>query len=442
MGKYDFELNMEENNTNPIIINQISEETEVLEFGSANGRLTKYLTEMKKCKVDIVEIDEESGRQASRYARHFCVGKVDGDIEKYNWAELLKGNQYDYIIFADVLEHLSNPKKVLISCKDFLKTEGKLLISIPNIAHNAILANLCKDRFDYKETGLLDYTHVHFFTYHSARQLFDEIEMEVVNEDAVYHSIEETEFQLSYANLSENIRSIISRHSMGNVYQFVFTLARQGRLESRLIPINNYCYFAKIYYIPIIEDDFLEENSIVIPIDVNQTSFNIPLNKNIKGLRIDPINVPAFMQIDSIEIEQENEIHNATFITNAVCFEEDKVYITDENFQILIKDIQGGVESVRCNFKYLYYDMGCFSMIKQHWIENQREVSDRINTIYHEKEKIENRIIYIENEKSELLCQMNEIETQKLSYAEELKIIYNSRSWKMIQFIRKMFGRK
>ncbi len=64
MGNYDFSLDLESQNTMFVINNWIQPNSQVLEFGSANGRLTKYLSEEKKCDVTIVEFDMESGKDA------------------------------------------------------------------------------------------------------------------------------------------------------------------------------------------------------------------------------------------------------------------------------------------------------------------------------------------------------------------------------------------
>ena len=101
LSKYDFEFDVYEENTLSWIARKIEKESHVLEFGAANGRLTKYLSIEKKCIVDIVEIDEESGNEAAEYARTAYVGKVNGDIENYHWIN--PNVKYDYVIFADVL---------------------------------------------------------------------------------------------------------------------------------------------------------------------------------------------------------------------------------------------------------------------------------------------------------------------------------------------------
>ena len=125
MGDYDFRLDLNTRNTMSLINRWIDRETVVLEFGPANGRLTKYLKEEKSCAVTIVEIDAESGREASAFAEQSFIGKKEGNIENYCWMKTSR--KYDYIIFADVLEHLSNPKDVLKNCCSVLKEQGKIL---------------------------------------------------------------------------------------------------------------------------------------------------------------------------------------------------------------------------------------------------------------------------------------------------------------------------
>ena len=137
MGKYNFNFDIYEEDTLSWIAAEIGEKSNVLEFGAANGRLTKYLSQRKECIVDIVEIDEESGGEAAEYARKALLGNIEGDIEQYKWLEL--DEQYDYVIFADVLEHLVNPQEVLKRCKSIIKDDGKILVSVPNISHNSII---------------------------------------------------------------------------------------------------------------------------------------------------------------------------------------------------------------------------------------------------------------------------------------------------------------
>lgn len=75
MGNYDFELDLKSVNTMSVINEWIKKETNILEFGPANGRLTKYLKYEKNCTVTIVELDEESGKEAKQFATKSYIGK-------------------------------------------------------------------------------------------------------------------------------------------------------------------------------------------------------------------------------------------------------------------------------------------------------------------------------------------------------------------------------
>lgn len=134
LGKYNFDLELIHQNSLLLILEQVQTNSLVLEFGPANGRLTKYLKEELGCKVYLAELDEQAGREALAYGEDLVVG----DIENYEWLTRYRDIRFDYLIFADVLEHLRNPLDVLVQAKLLLKEDGSVLLSVPNFAHNAI----------------------------------------------------------------------------------------------------------------------------------------------------------------------------------------------------------------------------------------------------------------------------------------------------------------
>src|SRR5574338_298749 len=161
MGKYTHLLDIDGHNSAAMILKNVAPNSKVLEFGPASGYMTEYLKETLNCEVHIVEINEQDGLEASQFAKTALIGPVDGDIENYNWTNI---EPYNYIIFADVLEHLYNPWQVLQASTTLLKEDGSILISIPNISHNSVIIDLINGKFDYRELGLLDSTHIRFFT--------------------------------------------------------------------------------------------------------------------------------------------------------------------------------------------------------------------------------------------------------------------------------------
>jgi 2-polyprenyl-3-methyl-5-hydroxy-6-metoxy-1,4-benzoquinol methylase len=153
------------------VVNRFIEDgREILEFGSAAGYFTRFLKQERGATVDIVELDSRCAGQAAAYARRCCVG----DIEQYDWQGAFSGEQYDYILFADVLEHLRDPWHVLKASAGMLKPGGRIVVSVPNIAHAQILASLYNNDFSYADVGIMDRTHLRFFTADTLRQMIEE----------------------------------------------------------------------------------------------------------------------------------------------------------------------------------------------------------------------------------------------------------------------------
>ncbi len=82
----------------------------------------------------IIELDTESGTEAAKYADRALIGEIEGNIESDHWLKKLQGSTFDYIIFADVLEHLHNPAGILARATGLLSANGSIIVSIPNIA--------------------------------------------------------------------------------------------------------------------------------------------------------------------------------------------------------------------------------------------------------------------------------------------------------------------
>ena len=91
----------------------------------------------------------------------------------------IKEKSCDFILFFDVLEHLTKPDEIINKLRKYLKDDGYIVASIPNVMHYTILQNLLIDgNFTYTETGLLDYDHKHLFTYNEIWRLFNSLGFE------------------------------------------------------------------------------------------------------------------------------------------------------------------------------------------------------------------------------------------------------------------------
>ncbi|MDR0319816.1 MAG: class I SAM-dependent methyltransferase [Rickettsiales bacterium] len=144
----------------------------VLDIGCACGDLGKLLHDTKKCKVVGLDYNQESVDIAKATG---CFEQCErADMDNFKAADLAHLGKFDFIVMGDVLEHLRDPMATLAKLRESLEPGGAFALSIPNIAHASVKAALLCDRFDYKDVGLLDRTHIHFFTWNSiARELAD-----------------------------------------------------------------------------------------------------------------------------------------------------------------------------------------------------------------------------------------------------------------------------
>jgi SAM-dependent methyltransferase len=157
------------------ILNVVGREKEpvrILDVGAASGYLGK-MWRSSGHQVAGIDYDAAAAEEARQYYGDFQVA----DIERF---EFPWRGEFDYIVFADVLEHLRDPAAVLRRCIPALKESGKLVISVPNIANWIIRLGLLFGKFDYMDRGILDRTHLRFFTLRSLNQLMGEVSCEVL----------------------------------------------------------------------------------------------------------------------------------------------------------------------------------------------------------------------------------------------------------------------
>jgi O-antigen biosynthesis protein len=221
--KYDFDLDMNSLNSNSVILKNIQQHSNVLEIGCAQGRMTRYLHSVLNCTVNVVETEFLS-EDLRKYVNTYFDGPEFGNIEKDYWHCSPNIKNMDYVILADVLEHLHNPQKVLENIKKVLKPNGSVWISVPNISHNAVLIDLLQNKFQYRDYGLLDKTHIHFFTRNSLTSMVIDAGFKVNNMIDLINQLECCEFNNSYEQLPCCISDYLKNKPDGEVYQFVWEL--------------------------------------------------------------------------------------------------------------------------------------------------------------------------------------------------------------------------
>jgi GT2 family glycosyltransferase/SAM-dependent methyltransferase/glycosyltransferase involved in cell wall biosynthesis len=190
----------------------------VLELGVATGYLTQYLTEAKGCQVDGVEIDPRMAREARRFCRDLLVG----DLDQLDLLQHFGDRRYDFIVCADVLEHLKHPERVLSQLTQLLALEGRLLVSIPNVAYAGVLMALLHGDFPYRFEGLLDETHLRFFTRRTFDTLLERVGARILSVDPVVLPLERSEFRDYSANTDSALRERFLTLPDAQTYQFIY----------------------------------------------------------------------------------------------------------------------------------------------------------------------------------------------------------------------------
>lgn len=279
------------------IINLIKEDKavplKVLEVGCAcGGTLLEIKNRYKNAQLFGIELNAASAKIASLIAE---VKSTNVESEKLDYEE----NFFDYIIFADVLEHLVDPWSVLTAMKKYLKPQGKILASIPNVMHYTVIRDLLNGNWNYSDAGILDKTHLRFFTLNQIMAMF---------KASGYGNIEYSTNLLVSSN--EDINFIDSLAILGNpaaknqfsVYQYIVKAPKVSLIEESLpnsndLAINQNKTFVTLF--PEAENVHLTKDVGMIPFIFHKYfKFNSKiacynngaypyLDREVKGLKLD-----------------------------------------------------------------------------------------------------------------------------------------------------------
>jgi 2-polyprenyl-3-methyl-5-hydroxy-6-metoxy-1,4-benzoquinol methylase len=238
--KYALDLDPSVRTNHTLMLDLIGHNKRVLECGCATGYMSRVLAE-RGCRVTGVEIDPEAAAQAGA----FCERVIVGDLDELDLAGALHGDDggegdagddgdagdgdaggghvggFDVVVFGDVLEHLKDPLRVLRASRGVLAPEGYVVASIPNVAHGDVRLSLLKGVFRYQPLGLLDDTHIRFFTRESIDELFDQAGFVVSEVERVSVDLFGTELGVVPGEFSPEVVAGIEADPESRTYQFV-----------------------------------------------------------------------------------------------------------------------------------------------------------------------------------------------------------------------------
>lgn len=304
-NSYDYELDLENKNSLSVILSKIKPKSHVLEFGCAHGRMSRYLKEVLECKVYGVEIDGEAAAASGVFMEQLLVE----NIESLGWLETFGEKSFDVIVFADVLEHLNNPLNVLRHAATLLGEDGVVYVSVPNITHNSVVMELFQEKFTYRDAGLLDSTHIRFFSYNSFKELVKESSLAVVFEEGIVVSPEFSEFEHRYEELAPVVGDFLEQREFGEVYQFVFGLQHNATQKelSPLSVVHTSERYAQLFvdcgegYGEYFENIVVKNRGVEVCLEFDMRRYN-----NVVGLRFDPLNRCAVVALHAIVVHYES----------------------------------------------------------------------------------------------------------------------------------------
>lgn len=153
----------------------------ILDVGCGNGVLGEYLKSIGVERVCGIELFENAANNAMLILDEVCQGDVESMKLPFD------GGSFDCIVCADVLEHLVNPWQTVSKLKALLAPGGCMIASFPNVGFHKVIRGLLKGRWRYTDAGVLDRTHLRFFTLEGIKELFASNSMNI---DEVYRKVD------------------------------------------------------------------------------------------------------------------------------------------------------------------------------------------------------------------------------------------------------------
>jgi SAM-dependent methyltransferase len=216
--KYDFDVDAaDESTSHGVMINLVGHGKRVLDVGCATGYLARTLSERGNSVAGI-----EGNPEAAAQARQFADPVVVGDLDDATTFGQLESGTFDVLVFGDVLEHLRDPLTTLRAARSLLRPGGFIVVSVPNIAHGDVRLALLQGNWDYQQLGLLDDTHLRFFTRRSLQKFLafsGFVAVEVRNTTVPLFG---TELGVVPEDFDQALLARIEQDPDATTYQFVF----------------------------------------------------------------------------------------------------------------------------------------------------------------------------------------------------------------------------
>lgn len=218
------------NSSHALVLELVGPNRRVLDVGCATGFLGEAYA-AQGCTVTGVELVPKTAAEARTHLDEV----IEADLNVTALADIFPGRDFDVIVFGDVLEHLMDPGAVLRSAVGLLATGGAVVMSLPNVAHGSVRLALLQGRWDYRETGLLDRTHLRFFTRESVVQMVADAGLDVTCLRGTIADPLGCEVEIDDESLPGTIVEWVRSQPDALTYQFVLR-AEVGQADAMPVP--------------------------------------------------------------------------------------------------------------------------------------------------------------------------------------------------------------
>ncbi len=216
--RYDYNVeSFDESSHYGRLLRRVGHNKKVLELGSSTGFLSEAMTRHFGCTVTGVEVDKDAADAARAKGLEVFVL----DLDQADLTQALAGRRFDVVLCADVLEHLRDPVRTVSQLSALLADDGYVICSIPHVGHGDIRLSLLSGRMPYRPMGLLDHTHMKFFTRVLVEELFENAGMRVDKVERNRWQMTRTEVQGRLPSALSGLTDFIAADPESETYQFL-----------------------------------------------------------------------------------------------------------------------------------------------------------------------------------------------------------------------------
>ena len=204
------------------IISRFDGIPKVLDIGAGNGLLPMLLTSRApQAIIDGIEPNSFAADIASQHYRNFYTGHAR------EFLKVIENDHYDFIVLADVIEHMEDPLSFLKDLNSHVSSSASVIISVPNVAFGAVRIGLMNGQFRYVDSGLLERTHLRFFTYETLIELVRKSGFCALETYFLFRDILKTEIHTSASIKNLLYLLSIRNNALAHVYQFLIVLGKE-----------------------------------------------------------------------------------------------------------------------------------------------------------------------------------------------------------------------